>query len=84
VLVRYGPQHWIDDAWVYNCADIDHSRIVWAREMNPDADAPLVEYYRGRHVWLLDADASPAKVEPYSGSATLPSMGATSASRIFR
>ena len=84
VLVRYGPRHWIDDAWVYNRADIDHSPIIWAREMNPEADAPLVEYYRDRHVWLLDADASPAQVEPYSGRATLPSTGVTSASRISR
>jgi hypothetical protein len=70
VLVRYSAEHRIHDEWVYNAADIDGSRIVWAREMGSPADDALLDYYRDRNIWLLEADASPAKLEPYSTQGT--------------
>ena len=40
--------------WIYNDADIDGSRIVWARDMGADENAKLKEFFRGRTVWRLD------------------------------
>jgi hypothetical protein len=66
-IVRYTAEHVANHEWVYNTADIDRSRIVWARE-NPGQDLkPLLDYYRDRKVWVVDvsADTVPAKLEPY-------------------
>jgi hypothetical protein len=39
---------------------------VWAREMDAASDARLLEYFKGREVWLLRADVWPQHVVPYS------------------
>ncbi len=67
VLLRYGPEHNPLDEWVYNPADIDASPIVWAHEMGPAQDRPLIEYFRERQVWLLEPDRFPLKLSPYPG-----------------
>jgi len=64
VLVRYLPKHNVHDEWVYNAAEIDRSKIVWARVV-PDLDVqPLLNYYAGRRVWLLDVGEEFAGLRP--------------------
>jgi hypothetical protein len=46
--------------WIYNDADIDRSKIVWARDLGPERDAELVRYYAGRDVWMVDPNVEPA------------------------
>lgn len=65
VVVHYSASHSAHLDWIANRADIDRSRIVWAREMGAAADAPLLAYFHDRHAWLLDADATPPRLEPY-------------------
>jgi hypothetical protein len=70
VIVRYTEHHALDDEWVYNAADVDHSKVVWAREIPGRDLQPLLDYYRDRRIWLLDADAAPPQLKPYSSDAT--------------
>ena len=56
IFVHYSPQHIFQDEWVYNAADIDHARIVWARDLGPVENEKLRKYYSDRSVWLLEPD----------------------------
>jgi hypothetical protein len=68
VIVRYSYDHHnVNYEWVYNAADIDHSKIVWAREIQGADISPLLNYYKDRSVWLVEADSDPAKLLPYPG-----------------
>lgn len=59
VFVRYRPEDSRWDQWVFNNADIDGSRIVWAHDLGPARDAELVAYYPDRKVWLIDGVSAP-------------------------
>ena len=62
VFVRYWPQHIFQQEWVYNAADIDSARVVWARDLGEAEDEKLRRYYPNRAVWLLEPDARPPKL----------------------
>ncbi len=64
VVVRYGQNHDLDQEWVYNAADIDGARVVWARDMGDWRNEELLQYFRDRHLWRLNADQSPPRLEP--------------------
>ena len=68
VIVRYPPQHDPNRNFevVYNHADLDASTVIWARDMGPDANRELLQYYSGRRFWLLDPDAKPWMLSPYT------------------
>ena len=64
-IVRYSAKHDSLVEWVYNAADIDKSKVVWAREMDPASNLELIRYYKDRKVWLVEPDCNPPKVSPY-------------------
>jgi signal transduction histidine kinase len=64
VIVRYRADHDLDREWVYNAADIDKAKIVWARDMGAMDNEELLQYFPDRHVWRLDADQPSPRLEP--------------------
>jgi hypothetical protein len=65
VLVRYGKSHIPDDESVYNAADIDAAKVVWARDMDEQNNRELLMYYKDRQVWVFEPDEDPPKLAPY-------------------
>jgi hypothetical protein len=64
-IVRYPRNHSPIDDWVYNAADIDSAKVVWAREMSPQRDEELCDYFKDRQVWLIEPDTIPVRVSTY-------------------
>jgi len=69
VIVRYSSHHDSELEWVYNAADIDHAKVVWAREIPGVSCQPLLNYFRNRRVWMVEPDENPPKLLPYASPA---------------
>jgi hypothetical protein len=66
VLVRYRSDHDPLQEWVYNGADIDASKVAWARDMGAAKNQELLDYCKDRRVWLVEPDEKPVRVTPYA------------------
>ncbi len=64
-IVRYSSRHNSFNEWVYNAAEIENSKVIWAREMGGVEDRELIDYYKDRNVWVVQPDVSPVSVSRY-------------------
>jgi len=66
VIVRYEPQHDTDWEWVYSEGDNRPVKSrLWARDMGTAQNEELIEYFKGRRVWVVDADEDTTQLVPY-------------------
>jgi hypothetical protein len=79
-VVRYSNDHDAANEWVYNDADIDRSKVVWARDMGPVKNRELLDYFKDREVWLVQPDRDPPSVQRFRpnelGAAAVPGYAA--------
>jgi hypothetical protein len=66
VILQYsaGSNEWM--GWVHNEADVDRAKIVWAWDMGEEKNRELVEYFRGRRVWIVNTGEKPPALRPYT------------------
>lgn len=64
VIVRYAADHSPGQEWVYNRADLENAKILWARELSEPENERLIEHHRDRTVWIVHADAMPPVLQP--------------------
>jgi hypothetical protein len=67
IMVRYDEDHNLHDEWVYNGADIDTAKVLWARELDPAQNAKLFAYFKDRQIWLVEPDKDNTELIPYAG-----------------
>ncbi len=65
IMVRYEEDHNLHDEWVYNGAEIDTAKVLWARELDPAQNAKLFAYFKDRQVWLVEPDTDNTELIPY-------------------
>jgi hypothetical protein len=69
IVVRYDSNpdnHNIHDEWVFNGADIDSAKVLWARELDSEQNAKLLRYFSDRSIWLVTPDTDNTYLEPYT------------------
>lgn len=72
IVVRYTEDHNIHDDWVYNGAEIDAAKVLWARELDPEQNAKLFTYFKDRKIWLVTPDTDNTYLEPYTPPTATP------------
>jgi hypothetical protein len=76
ILVRYSEdEHNIHDDWVYNGAEIDGAKVLWARELDAEQNLKLLDYFKDRKVWIVTPDTDNAYLEPYKAGPNLQDTG---------
>lgn len=66
IIVRYEPDHNIHDEWVFNGAEIDSAKVLWARELDAKQNAALLAYFKDRTIWLVDPEEDNLELLPYT------------------
>lgn len=72
VFVHYGTTHNFGKEWVYNRAMIDAAPVVWARDISPEINRTLINYYPKRIVWIVNPDCASPTLQSYSPQVRIP------------
>jgi hypothetical protein len=65
VFVRTKTDEYNLFQWIYNDADINAARVVWARDLGKDRNADLIRYFPTRQAWIVDPNVEPATCTKY-------------------
>jgi hypothetical protein len=72
ILVRYEEGYNVHNDWVFNGAEIDGTKVLWARETNARQNEKLFTYFKDRQIWLIEPEKDNTELIPYPLAATPP------------
>jgi hypothetical protein len=64
VIVRYDDKYPAFVEWVWNSANIDSSKVVWAHDLGATKNQQIIGYFPDRRVWTITA-GDPPQLEEY-------------------
>jgi hypothetical protein len=65
VFARYDRERYTITEWVYNGADINGQKVVWARDLGADSNREALRYFPDRTAWMVNVDDAPEQLIPY-------------------
>lgn len=65
ILVKYRPGRALREEWVYNGADLENAKVLWARWHESPRLPAFLAHHAGRTFWILEADMPGAPLSPY-------------------
>jgi hypothetical protein len=77
-VVHYDRFHPLGQEWVYNEPDIDHARVIWARDLGQERNRELSRYYPQRIFWLVEPDHPEPRVTRCTPDCIIPTGPAPS------
>jgi hypothetical protein len=77
VIVHNRRSHTGSDDWIYNKPDIDHAKIVWARDMGAEKNEELLRYFAYRRIWLVDQNDGIMRLQAYNQRSAEETIAAT-------
>jgi hypothetical protein len=83
ILVRYSPEHFPQEEWVHNRADIDGAKVVWARDVDDRGRAELLNYFADRTAWLLEPDTESPTLTSIPAKSTNAAVSQVGPFRVF-
>ncbi|MBI4854303.1 MAG: hypothetical protein HY819_21090 [Acidobacteria bacterium] len=63
ILVKYLPDRNGHNEWVYNLADIDSTKVIWARSMSAEKDCQLAKYFSDRKIRVIEIGSQPNPIK---------------------
>jgi hypothetical protein len=65
VFVRYDKSYTLYGNWVYNNADLNTARVIFAYDFGDEKNRGLIARYRSRSVWLCTLSRAKSELLPY-------------------
>jgi hypothetical protein len=70
ILMSYDKTYSVHDEVVYNRADLENAKIIWATDLGPEKNQALLEHYRDRKVLVFYLRGGNFKITPLARNKT--------------